>query len=603
MPYLVGYPTPQDFGAAGDGVTDDTAAIQLAINSVSASGGGTLFFPAGTYQVTPTASPALTVPSNIKLVGANRRASTLRKTANGVMVSISGPSTDPTGNTHVRYSSVETLGFDGNNFTGLLFRLYYADNLVFRDVYMVNNLDTCVDTAEFWDSRFYNLAIEKCGGAANSTTPNIQLRNSAASSGFGYSGDNVNQIHLIGCRFEAFYTQGVTVGKGVNSTNNPNGIYITDCKFETSNMQGGPFLLVDDASRGVYANDLYFYAGAFNTGYSTAQNIITWSAQSSALEEVLITNGSTATINSGVDIFSGANGTTVLRNVIGTYNTSPTGAHLFFEASSTADFLIDNCYSNIGTQASGTIPSKWYQNNPLRLVAGTVSDASFSHTPLNGTMALDSTNTRPYFRVGGSWVTQTSTAGNWTVGGTLSAAGVTLPMSEYVPADHGFLAWTYDPTLTTGSSTTTSGTVYLAQVVLRYAATISKAQISLGSAASGVTANQNFVGLYTSAGTRVAVTTAGAIDAALASSGVLTATFATPYSAAAGTYWVAFVNNATTPAGLGRASTLQSTSDANLTAATYRWAVNGTGQTTLPASITPASNTSTNSITLWTAVY
>ena len=41
----------KDFGAAGDGVTDDTAAIQAACNAAAE---GTLYFPAGTYRVTGT---------------------------------------------------------------------------------------------------------------------------------------------------------------------------------------------------------------------------------------------------------------------------------------------------------------------------------------------------------------------------------------------------------------------------------------------------------------------------------------------------------------------------------------------------------------------
>lgn len=39
------------YGATGDGTTDDTTAIQLAIDTVAAAGGGILYFPEGTYRV------------------------------------------------------------------------------------------------------------------------------------------------------------------------------------------------------------------------------------------------------------------------------------------------------------------------------------------------------------------------------------------------------------------------------------------------------------------------------------------------------------------------------------------------------------------------
>lgn len=42
----------KDYGAMGDGVTDDRAAIQATIDAVMAQGGGTLYFPAGTYKIT-----------------------------------------------------------------------------------------------------------------------------------------------------------------------------------------------------------------------------------------------------------------------------------------------------------------------------------------------------------------------------------------------------------------------------------------------------------------------------------------------------------------------------------------------------------------------
>ena len=46
----------KDFGAIGDGATNDTAAIQAAIDYASLQGGGIVFMPEGIYSVTATAS-------------------------------------------------------------------------------------------------------------------------------------------------------------------------------------------------------------------------------------------------------------------------------------------------------------------------------------------------------------------------------------------------------------------------------------------------------------------------------------------------------------------------------------------------------------------
>lgn len=65
----------KDFGAKGDGVTDDTTAIQAAVNAAAVAG-GTLYFPAGRYILTA----AITWASGVNAIGAGPRASILQGT-------------------------------------------------------------------------------------------------------------------------------------------------------------------------------------------------------------------------------------------------------------------------------------------------------------------------------------------------------------------------------------------------------------------------------------------------------------------------------------------------------------------------------------------
>ena len=60
----------KDFGAVGDGKTDDTIAIQSALAFIAVRNGGTLFFPEGDYQVGNTPNfKGLVLPSNITIQG------------------------------------------------------------------------------------------------------------------------------------------------------------------------------------------------------------------------------------------------------------------------------------------------------------------------------------------------------------------------------------------------------------------------------------------------------------------------------------------------------------------------------------------------------
>lgn len=63
--YIVADANVRAFGAAGDGLTDDTAAFRAAISAVEKMGGGTVYVPVGYYCLTDT----LSLPIGVGLVG------------------------------------------------------------------------------------------------------------------------------------------------------------------------------------------------------------------------------------------------------------------------------------------------------------------------------------------------------------------------------------------------------------------------------------------------------------------------------------------------------------------------------------------------------
>lgn len=83
------YDVKADFGAAGDGATNDTAAVQAAITAASAAGGGTVWFPEGTYQVHST----IALASNVWLRGVGASSVIRRPAATGAGLSLIGGDT------------------------------------------------------------------------------------------------------------------------------------------------------------------------------------------------------------------------------------------------------------------------------------------------------------------------------------------------------------------------------------------------------------------------------------------------------------------------------------------------------------------------------
>lgn len=69
----------KDFGAKGDGIAIDTTAVQATINRVASLGGGTVFFPAGTYLI--DAGLTLSSKDGVSLKGTGAASTVLKNTS------------------------------------------------------------------------------------------------------------------------------------------------------------------------------------------------------------------------------------------------------------------------------------------------------------------------------------------------------------------------------------------------------------------------------------------------------------------------------------------------------------------------------------------
>ena len=69
----------KQFGAIGDGVTDDTAAVAAALAKLNSAGGGALFVPRSTYLV----STYFTLPAGVHIFGESRTSSIFKSNAAG----------------------------------------------------------------------------------------------------------------------------------------------------------------------------------------------------------------------------------------------------------------------------------------------------------------------------------------------------------------------------------------------------------------------------------------------------------------------------------------------------------------------------------------
>lgn len=161
-----------------------------------------------------------------------------------------------------------------------------------------------------------------------------------------------------------------------------------------------------------------------------------------------------------------------------------------------------------------------------------------------------------------------------------------------MPADYGLQNWSYDPSAMTTGVVPASGTIIMVRMWFA-AGAVTALGTYVNAAGVTLTAGQNFMGLYDQAGNRIGVTADQTVS--WGSIGYKQPALVTPATIpSAGFYYVAFLSNGATPAGLVRNGNITSSTTSvnlNLPADQARYASGPTGQTTLPTSVTMSART------------
>jgi len=233
------------FGAVGDGVTDDTAAIQAAINAAQAAGQGCVYFPAGTYR----ANSGLSITSNnIHLAGAGTSATFLYGfQTSGNFLSYTGTTGTPLSGGGIREMTI--IGGAQNQTSGALVRFANCNGIRCLNV-DIREYFGCLLLESVTDSLFTSVTLRSDNNFTSIKTGSYLLTVSKATGGVTPS-----EIHFTGVDWR---------GQRAAGSNYLDYGVILNC-FDGLWINGGHIGFCQSAGVLIQPQDATALCGAFNT--------------------------------------------------------------------------------------------------------------------------------------------------------------------------------------------------------------------------------------------------------------------------------------------------------------------------------------------------
>lgn len=274
------------YGAAGDGVTDDTAAINAAIAAAIGAGGGNVFFPSGIYLVAPTTTAWLQLASNLTYSG-NGYSSHIKVKANA-------------GN----YSSVFRPPTVGARVENVTFRDLRIDQDAAVQTIATAPLGAGILNCQFavaaWNAR--NIAVERCWFDTCSGVNTIYVN------GDGFT--DVTDVRVEGCHFAWLPLPNATNPDTTHRTYDNSAVYIV---AGTATVSGNHFVgIPEDGPRGCceFHGPHMTYINNHSYGYQTLINLGTLALSANDIANWVVKGNTGYQLNNAIAIVSPSGGHT-----------------------------------------------------------------------------------------------------------------------------------------------------------------------------------------------------------------------------------------------------------------------------------------------------
>lgn len=274
------FATVKDFGAVGDGVTDDTAAINRALyqiycREVNPAIRRSLFFPAGVYKVTGT----IVIPPYATLLGEGVNNSVIRLAAGASAdyVMQTGDSLQQTGiNIGTNGAqppigiTVENIGFASADAVDIAL-IDRASECIFNQVQFTGPLTTANLTTTSADTSGVRFA-------SSSALPVHQIKfDNCDFSGTTYgvaTDQQVRGVGVTGSHFSTLYRGVVIENNPAGALYDPRGFGITGCDFDTIYAEGIVFEVGRNATAQNTFGDVGNHFGGVTQPYTSIINFL-----------------------------------------------------------------------------------------------------------------------------------------------------------------------------------------------------------------------------------------------------------------------------------------------------------------------------------------